>query len=214
MAKLTYAQKQRVNRRNADIFRLQEQYQRSVEDYGAKIGPKEQAFKAEMEKYDALYKPYAERANAYKSRLDAYMEKINAYRNTPETFVARNVVYGPSYLNGGYIPYNAKGPGERQAMPANARFVASGEYGVNSPQVGNIVTRGGLPDPGSFTEKFEEQAPLAPAGLDISQEKAKLQLDKDYTEREVNERSKARLRAVQRGNARPMLSSGTNISKA
>lgn len=82
---------------------------------------------------------------------------------------------------------------------------------------GDIVKRGGA-DPGEFTEKFTEtftmeapEAPAEPATLDLSAEKAKLEEERNIMEREIGERTKARTRAVQRGQQRPMLSSGTTL---
>ena len=65
MAKLTYAQQQRIARRTADITRLQSQYARSVEDYTSQVGAKETAFKAEMDKYNAAYAPYQQKATEH-----------------------------------------------------------------------------------------------------------------------------------------------------
>lgn len=215
MAKLTYAQQQRVARRTADITRLQSQYARSVEDYTASVGTKESAFKAEMEKYNAAYEPYQAKATAYQTRLSDYQKKLEAYQKAPLKTLASQVYYGkapggPGYLGDRYVQYNASGPGQEKALPAGYEFINTNPA---VPYFGDIVGKD-VPNPGKFTEQFNEQAPLAPTALDISAEKSKLEGDKAYTEREVDERSKARLRAVQRGNTRPMLSAGTNISKA
>jgi hypothetical protein len=82
---------------------------------------------------------------------------------------------------------------------------------------GYIYERGG-PDPGEFTEKFEEkftevapEAPVEPEAPDTSAALAKLNEEKAILERETAERTKARTRAVQRGQQRPMLSSGTTL---
>jgi len=215
MAKLTYAQQQRVARRTADITRLQSQYARSVEDYTAAVGTKETAFKAEMDKYNAAYEPYQAEATAYQTRLSDYQKKVDAYQQAPLKTIASEVYYGkapggPGYLGDRYVYYKASGPGQEKTIPNGYSFINTNPA---VPYFGDIVGKD-VPDPGVFTEKFDKQAPLAPAALDISAEKAKLEGDKAYTEREVDERAKARLRAVQRGNTRPMLSAGTNISKA
>ena len=227
MAKLTYAQQQRVARRTADITRLQSQYARSVEDYTASVGTKETAFKAEMEKYNAAYEPYQAKATAYQTRLSDYQKKLEAYQKAPlenydnyqyiprlNAYASRdqvkygNQTYGPKVASGPFISEMVADPNaSKGGIPTYAFRLKSG-YSL----YGNTISGKSVADPGTFNEKFDEQAPLAPAALDISAEKAKLENDKAYTEREVDERSKARLRAVQRGNTRPMLSAGTNIS--
>jgi hypothetical protein len=215
MAKLTYAEQQRVARRTADITRLQSQYARSVEDFNAQVGSKETAFKAEMDKYNSAYGSYQQNASAYQSRLSDYQNRLAAYQATPTKTIASQVYYGgapggPKYLGNRYVYYRASGPGQEKAIPEGYEFVNT------NPRVsyfGDIIGKG-VKAPTPFTETFNEVAPTAPAALDISAEKAKLQGEKDYTNREVDERAKAKLRAVQRGNARPMLSAGTNITKA
>lgn len=215
MAKLTYAQQQRVARRTADITKLQSQYARSVEDYTAAVGTKETAFKAEMDKYNAAYQPYQAKATAYQARLSDYQNRLNAYQAAPLKTIASQVYYGgapggPKYLGNTYVAYNASGPGQNKPIPAGYEFVNTNP---RVPYFGDIVGKD-VANPGAFTEQFTEQAPVAPAALDISAEKTKLQGEKDYTSREVDERTKSRLRAVQRGNSRPMMSAGTNLTKA
>ena len=229
MAKLTYAQQQRIARRTADITRLQSQYARSVEDYTAQVGAKETAFKAEMEKYNAAYAPYQQKATAYQSRLADYQKKVDAYQKAPleeynnyqyiprlNAYASRdqvkygNNVYGPRVASGPFISEMVEDPNAAKGgIPTYAFRLKSG-YSIS----GNTIYGKSVADPGAFTEKFDEPAPVAPAALDIAAEKAKLEGDKAYTEREVDERTKARLRAVQRGNSRPLMSAGTNINKA
>ena len=228
MAKLTYAQQQRIARRTADITRLQSQYARSVEDYTASVGAKETAFKSEMDKYNAAYEPYQQRATAYQSRLADYQKKVEAYQKAPleeynnyqyiprlNAYASRdqvnygNQVYGPRVASGPFVGEMVADPNAAKGgIPTYAFRLKSG-YSIS----GNTIYGKSVGDPGTFNEKFEEQAPVAPAALDISAEKSKLEGDKAYTEREVDERTKARLRAVQRGNTRPMMSAGTNINK-
>lgn len=229
MAKLTYAQQQRVARRTADITRLQSQYARSVEDFTAAVGGKETAFKAEMEKYNAAYEPYQQRATAYQSRLSDYQKRLQTFQNAPNenydnyqyiprlnAYASRdqvkygNQAYGPKVASGPFISEMVADPNaSRGGIPTYAFRLKSG-YSL----YGNTISGKSVADPGPFTEKFDEQAPVAPAALDITAEKTKLQGEKDYTAREVDERTKARLRAVQRGNSRPMMSAGTNLTKA
>lgn len=213
MANLTYAQKQRVARRTADITKLQQQYARSVEDYTASVGTKETAFKAEMDKYNAAYEPYQQKATAFQSRLTEYQKLADAYTSAPMKTIAENVYVGG--LSGAYnLPVGYYRPRNTQSMQ-NYK-IPDGYEAVgydSSTKMASIMGKD-VKSPGEFTEKFTEVAPVAPVALDISAEKAKLQGEKDYTAREVDERTKARLRAVQRGNSRPMMSAGANLTKA
>jgi len=210
MAKLTYAQQQRIARRTADITRLQSQYARSVEDYTSQVGAKETAFKAEMDKYNAAYAPYQQKATEYQSRLADYQKRLDEYQKAPLNTIATRVVTGMGAIPAGYYArYDQNRPGY-QKIPDGYEAIYDGDP---ITYLRSIVGKD-VKNPGTFNEKFDEQAPVAPAALDISAEKTKLEGDKAYTEREVDERSKARLRAVQRGNTRPMLSAGTNINKA
>lgn len=230
MAKLTYAQQQRIARRTADITRLQSQYARSVEDYTSQVGAKETAFKAEMDKYNAAFEPYQQRATAYQSRLTDYQKKVEEYQKMPmqeyknyqyiprlNAYASRdqvnygNQVYGPRVASGPFVGEMVRDANaEKGGIPTYAFKLKDG-YSIDGA---GVIYGKGITAPGEFTEKFTEQAPVAPAALDISAEKSKLEGDKAYTEREVDERTKARLRAVQRGNSRPMMSAGTNINKA
>ena len=230
MAKLTYAQQQRVARRTADITRLQSQYARSVEDYTAQVGAKETAFKSEMDKYNAAYAPYQQKATEYQSRLAEYQRKVDEYQKAPmqeyknyqyiprlNDYASRdqvkygNNIYGPRVASGPFVGEMVRdGNAEKGGIPTYAFKLKDG-YSIDGA---GVIYGKGITAPGEFTEKFTEQAPVAPAALDISAEKSKLEGDKAYTEREVDERTKARLRAVQRGNTRPMMSAGTNINKA
>jgi hypothetical protein len=215
MAKLTYAQQQRLNRRSGDIMKLQSDYSRSVEDYTASVGTKETAFKAEMDKYNAAYEPYQQKATAYQTRLSEYQKQLDAYQKAPMKTLASEVYYGkapggPGYLGNRYVSYKASGPGQEKVIPDNYEFI-----NTNSavPYFGDIIGKD-VKNPGKFTEQFTDVAPEAPAALDIKAEQTKLQGEKDYTAREIDERTKSKLRAVQRGNSRPMLSAGTNLNKA
>lgn len=219
MAKLSYAEQQRLNRRSGDILKLQSQYARSVEDYTAAVGTKETAFKAEMDKYNAAYEPYQQKATAFQGRLSDYQTRLQAYQNAPMQTLAREVYYGRAPGVTGYM-YNTLGDrynSYRAQNYNNARAIPEGYQFINTnPRVsyfGDIIGKD-VKNPGAFTEQFNEQAPVAPAALNIKAEQTKLQGEKDYTSREIDERSKSRLRAVQRGNSRPMLSSGTNLNKA
>lgn len=232
--RLTYAEQQRLARRTSDISRLQSEYQRSVQDYSASVGVKESAFKAEMDKYNELYSGYEGRLNAFKSRLQDYQAKAKAYADAPlETYknftaIPRlgtgvygssdytrygNQLYGPRVVSGPFIQSMVRDPNaERGGIPTYAFTLKPGySFSGSGGAIGDIYGKSVL-NPGEFTEKFEEPAPAMPAALDVSKEKAKLDEAKAYTEREVDERAKARVRAVQRANARPMLSQGVNIN--
>ena len=209
---LTYAQKQMAKRRSGDINRLTSDYQRAVEQYKTNVGGKEQAFQAEMAKYNEAFGGYEQRSTAYQKRLLDYMDKMRAYQSAPMQTLASQVYFGgaghPRLKANEYVRWNASGPGQQQIIPSGYEFVNTNPA---VPYFGDIIGKS-VPNPGAFTEQFNEQAPAAPAAMDISAERTALQGEKDYTEREIEERKKARLRAVGRGTQRGMLSAGTNIS--
>jgi hypothetical protein len=227
---LTYAQKQMAKRRSGDINRLTSDYQRAVEQYKTNVGGKEQAFQAQMAKYNEAFGGYEQRSTAYQKRLLDYMDKMKAYQSAPMeqyrpgrgfTYIPRlnaysrndyqnygNQRYGPSVASGPFISEMVRDPNaERGGIPTYAFRLKEG-YELS----GDTIIGKSVKSPGEFTEKFEEQAPAAPAAMDIAAERAALQGEKDYTEREIDERRKSRLRAVGRGAQRSMLSAGTNIS--
>ena len=207
---LTYAQKQMAKRRSGDINRLTSDYQKAVEQYKQNVGTKETAFKGEMDKYNEIFSGYEQRSTAYQQRLLDYMDKLKVYQAAPMKTLSEYAfvggMSGAANLPAGYYRPQ-KGPFQNYKIPEGYEAV-----GYN-PQTKTASIMGkDIPNPGAFTEKFEEQAPEAPAMMDISAEKAALQGEKDYTEREIEERKKSRLRAVGRGTQRGMLSAGTNIT--
>jgi hypothetical protein len=227
---LTYAQKQMAKRRSGDINRLTSDYQRAVEQFKTNVGSKEQAFQAEMAKYNEAFGGFEQRSTAYQKRLLDYMDRMKAYQAIPMqefrdkygyTYIPRlnaysssetqkysNTVYGPKVASGPFVGEMVRDEAaERGGIPTYAFKLKEG-YEFS----GGTIFGKGVKSPGEFTEKFEEQAPVAPAVMDISAERAALQGEKDYTEREIAERKQARLRAVGRGTQRGMLSAGTNIS--
>ena len=224
---LTYAQKQLAKRRSGDINRLTSDYQQAVSQYTSKVGEKEKAFQGEMAKYNEAFSGYESRSTAYQQRLLDYMNKMKAYQAAPTEnysnyqFVPRlnayasreqknygNQVYGPKVASGPFVGEMVRDPNaERGGIPTYAFKLKEGYQFAGDTIFGKSVK-----SPGEFTEKFEEPAPSAPAAMDISAEKAALQGEKDYTEREIDERKKSRLRALGRGTQRGMLSAGTNIS--
>ena len=230
--RLTYAEKMRLARRTSDITRLQSELQRSMQDYQASVGQKETAFNAQMADYNKLYEGYKGRLDAYNSRLSDYQTRLKAFQDAPwESYddfevVSRlgpnvyastrttkygNNVYGPIVPSGPYIGSMVRDPGaEKGGIPTYAFTLKEG-YSFSGPSSRGVIVGKSVLSPGEFTEKFEEQAPTAPT-LDIAAEKAKLEADRAYTEREVDERTKSRLRADQRASSRPMLSRGTNIN--
>jgi hypothetical protein len=222
---LSYAQKQMAKRRSGDINRLTSDYQQAVSQYTSKVGEKEKVFQGEMDVYNQLFGAYEAKSTAYQKRLLDYMDRLKAYQAKPmETYTTGKggYRYAPrinAYFSSDTIRYSGQSSGP---APVYGPFV--GSYVQDGP-VANTAFRlapgytfsggtiyGKTGDPGAFTEKFEETAPTAPKLMDISAEKAALQSEKDYTDREIAERSKARLRAVGRGAQRGMLSAGTNIS--
>lgn len=211
---LSYAQKQMAKRRSGDINRLTSDYQQAVSQYTTKVGEKQQAFQGEMDKYNQVFGGYEQRSTAYQNRLLDYMNKLKTYQATPETTVHNEIRWKYGTPSSGVF-YRVSDLGKANSRPPEYRLNPGEEFiNLNSaaPDYGKVVTRGGLTRPGEFTEKFTEEAPAAPAALDISAEKTALQGEKDYTEREIAERKKSRLRAVGRGASRGMLSAGTNLT--
>jgi hypothetical protein len=222
----------RLARRTSDITRLQSDLQRSMQDYQASVGQKEAVFNTQMTDYNRLYEGYKGRLDAYNTRLSDYQKRLKTYQDAPwESYndfqvVSRlgpnvyastqtrnygNNVYGPIVPSGPFIGSMVRDPNaERGGIPTYAFTLKEG-YSFSGPSSRGVIGGKSVLSPGEFTEKFEEQAPTAPT-LDIAAEKAKLEADRAYTEREVDERTKSRLRAVQRASARPMLSRGTNIN--
>ena len=221
---LTYAQKQMAKRRSGDINRLTSDYQRAVEQYKTNVGGKEQAFQAEMAKYNEAFGGYEQRSTAYQKRLLDYMDRMKAYQSAPmeEYRDKYGYVYVPrlnAYSSSESTRYSGQQYGPKKVYGPFVDSYVDGGYGSTAFKLkegyefsGGTVFGKSVKSPGEFTEKFEEQAPAAPAAMDISAERAALQGEKDYTEREIDERKKARLRAVGRGTQRGMLSAGTNIS--
>jgi hypothetical protein len=227
---LTYAQKQMAKRRSGDINRLTSDYQRAVEQFKTNVGGKEQAFQAEMAKFNEAFGGYEQRSTAYQKRLLDYMDKMKAYQAAPMqefrdkygyTYIPRlnaysssetqrysGQQYGPKVASGPFIGEMVRDPNAEQAGIPTYAFRLKEGYEFS----GGTIFGKSVKSPGEFTEKFEEQAPAAPTAMDISAERTALQGEKDYTEREIEERKKARLRAVGRGTQRGMLSAGTNIS--
>lgn len=227
MATLTYAQKQRIARRNSDINRLQSEFMRSSQEYNTAVDNKTATFNSQMSEYNNLYSGYSSRLSAYKAKLDDFNARNRAYLDAPwenysgfttvnrlgsgvysstKTRLVGNQVYVPEAPPSQVVASMVYDPNLR-GLAGDYAFRLKPGYTYS----GGSIYGKSVQDPGSFTEKFDEPAPVTPT-LDISAESAKLQADKAYTEREVDERVKARARAVQRQNARPMLSSGTNIN--
>lgn len=224
---LSYAQKKMLQRRSGDINRLTSDYQQAVQQYTTKVGEKEKTFQEEMAKYNEAFSGYESKSTAYQQRLLDYMNRMKAYQALPtenysnyqyiprlNAYASRdqvkygNNVYGPRVASGPFVGEMVGDPNAaRGGIPTYAFRLKEG-YQFS----GDTIFGKSAQSPGEFTEKFEEQAPVAPALLDISAEKSALQGERDYTDREIEERKKARLRAVGRGTQRGMLSAGTNIS--
>jgi hypothetical protein len=189
-----------AKRRSGDINRLTSDYQQAVSQYTSKVGEKEKVFQGEMDKYNAAHESYQQRASAYQSRITNYQKALDAYQKDP----GRVVMEGWDAGGGMFTIQDGR---QRRNVPIPAGGWVEAGKGLFS-----VVKQKNLANPGAFTEKFEEPTPTAPKLMDISAEKAALQSEKDYTDREIAERNKSRLRAVGRGAQRGMLSAGTNIS--
>lgn len=104
----------------------------AVNMFNSVINPKQQ--ETQMA-YDILSREYQD----YLTDVNTYNAAVDKYNSEPPRVVAQRVVYGPGWLNGGYIRYGATGPGERQSMPAGGYFVYNPAYRVGG--VGDIYVK-------------------------------------------------------------------------
>jgi hypothetical protein len=218
----TYYEKVVARRRNSDILKLQETYGRAVEDYGVATAQKQTEYEKQMSDYSQMFGTYEQKYSTFKAKADEYNRKLELY-NTKTAITGSYIgqLYDKDYL---WIGSNApQGVDIRYAvdMPrsgATGFYLKEGyefvpETFQKGGMTGYIQKRGG-PDPGEFTDKFEETPPDAPAAMDLTAEKAKLEFEKSTMEREIDERTKSRLRAAKRGAGRPMLSAGVSVASA
>lgn len=253
MAVTRYQKQQAARRSTRDIARLQQTFQRAVEDFNAQTGQQMKEFESQVANYNAAYGTYEQRFKDYETRVNQYNQTVNSYNARALAFQQRanefnrkldayntltrisgereiGQLYGKDYMYlpaGGMLPSNLR-PAVTFVGDFGFRLNPGYEYVEldfnRGGTYGYIAKRGG-PDPGEFTEKFTEQAPAdftepapeapaEPTAPDLTAAKAKLNEERAIMEREINERSKARLRAVQRGQQRPMLSTGANLQPA
>jgi hypothetical protein len=215
-----YQKQAAARRRTGDITRLADQYQRNVQ---AITGEYEQAFaqfqqqtkeklapyESALERYQTeTYPAYEKAAENYRAQSLAFEKKIEGYNKAVASFNTWNPV--ASDVN--YWDFLANYLGGKEA---DIGLVYEWEQTREVPMVaayGTVTKRAG-PDPGEFTEKFEEKLPTAPdaptppeiGAFDASQFDARRgQLETEF-KRELGERRSARQRAVSRGGARPLL---------
>ena len=219
----TYYEKVVARRRNSDILKLQETYSRAVEDYGVATTQKQTEYEKQMAQYSTMFGTYEQKYADFKARAEDYNRRLELY-NT-KTVVPGDIGqnYGQNfYYTSGYYSGKSYVPGRELPREATRYIGATGfvlnpgyefvptEFGRGGMK-GYVQKRGGA-DPGEFTEKFEEAPPEAPAAMDLTAEKAKLEFEKSTMEREIDERTKSRLRAARRGTDRPMLSAGVSVA--
>lgn len=104
----------------------------AVNMFNSVINPKQQ--ETQMA-YDILNREYQD----YLNETNQYNAAVDKYNSEPPRVVAQRVVYGPGWLQGGYIRYGASGPGERRAMSAGGYFVYNPAYRVGG--VGDIYVK-------------------------------------------------------------------------
>jgi hypothetical protein len=206
----------------------QTEYEKQMAQYSTAFGS-----------YEQRYNTFKGKADAYNQALQAYNTKTYATYAPGSSFqvwtgtswggvvpLTGNVralqIYGKPW----YSPENPSTHGGRylgagrssveQVFQSNLSYLNPGwtfepDTFHKGGMTGSFYKRGGA-DPGEFTEKFEETPPDAPAPMDLTAEKAKLEFEKSTMEREIDERAKARLRAAKRGSGRPMLSAGVSVA--
>lgn len=217
----TYYEKVVARRRNSDILKLQETYSRAVEDYGVATAQKQTEYEKQMADYSKMFGTYEQKYSTFKAKADEYNRQLELYNTKIKMSGDADVgqLYGDNYYW-----YRRQGAIDSNLRPA-VTFIGSTGFVLNpgyefvptSFQKGGMsgyVQKRGGPDPGEFTEKFEETPPDAPAPMDLTAEKAKLEFEKSTMEREIDERAKARLRAAKRGSGRPMLSAGVSVASS
>lgn len=203
MATLPYFKQSRLSRRkSSDITRLATNYKNEI---NAMTGDYETAFSDWSKKRDEVLAPYNAAVEKYKgdystyeTSLAAYKEKLSAYTSLLEDIQKNPTVQVGQYAfknKAGYI-YNINGTNY------NVSSLPDGYTGEN----GILYKRR---DPGTFTETAPTAptSPVAPEvkDFDTSQfDQRRAALETNY-KREVDERKSAKLGAVARKQARPML---------
>ena len=106
----------------------------AVEMFDNIINPKQE--KVDLA-YDMLLKEYQD----YLAEVETYNSAADKYNSEKPKLHASRIVYGPGWLNGGYIRIGASGPGERQPMPKDGYFVPNSSYGYNTGTHGDIYVK-------------------------------------------------------------------------
>ena len=204
-------------RRSSDIDRLAQQYQK---DIAALAGDYEQSFMGTQAEREKQMQPYNLAAEQYR------MEAMPAYERQLQDFQKRIGDYQ------GSLAEIEKNPFEAQKIPGSFRYQNIKKAGSADPYEWGYVIDGtwrsarALPEGyveekegGSFALKkkaiptFTEKAPTAPTAPEMPElagfDETKFQTRRGELEstfkREVGERKAARLGAVSRRSARPML---------
>ena len=209
----------------------QTEYERQMSDYSKMFGT-----------YEQKYANFKSRADTYNKALEAFNTKTYLEYKPNSGFqtwtgydwggsipltgkVRASQLYGqdyfwfsmPSSKYGGRFTGEARSSIE-EGFQSNLSYLKSGwtfepDTFNKGGMSGTVYKRGGA-DPGEFTEKFEETPPDAPAPMDLTAEKAKLEFEKSTMEREIDERTKSRLRAARRGSGAQMLSAGVSVASS
>jgi hypothetical protein len=207
----------------------QTEYEKQMADYSKMFGT-----------YEQKYADFKSRADTYNKALEAFNTKTYLEYKPGAGFqswtgydwggvsalsgkVRANQLYGQSYFwfDTPNSKYGGRFTGEtrssiEEAFQSNLSYLKPGwtfepDTFNKGGMSGTVYKRGGA-DPGEFTEKFEEKPPETPAAMDLTAEKAKLEFEKSTMEREIDERTKSRLRAARRGSGAQMLSAGVTVT--
>lgn len=207
----SYQKKVSARRKTSDIERLANQFNT---DIGAVTSDYETAFADYTKKRDEVMAPYNAAVDTYKKDFSLYEESLAKYKNNLNAYTTQL----ENYQNNPVVAITA--PHRNITRNGYRGMIITGvEYQLD----GNWYDRNNLPDGYTYesgqlykTQKaptFTEKAPTAPesptaptvADFDSTQfEQKKAALETNF-KREVAERKSARLGAVSRKSARPLL---------
>lgn len=227
-----YQKQQIARRRTSDITRLASEYQRNVSGLTTEY---ETAFSKWQKEREAVMTPYQAELTKYKTALEDYTKNVaEPYKAAVETYNTKAAAYQKlldDYSSGKYDVSGSlrswyENSVYRSAINLGGREVPSdvvqnpGAYGyqfVYTPvQLGRrgqnyYLARPKISEPApekpAEPTKFTAQAPVEPTVKAFDQapfEQKKTELESQY-KREVDERKAAKLGAVQRKSARPLL---------
>lgn len=227
MAETQYQKRMKV-RRMSDIERLAREYSKNVESMTSQYQQSYAAYQkdvaAKMAPYETAVEQYKTGMANYEAQAKAYQRKLSAYQKALEDFpTSEGTKIGSSFaggkqgdvfrIDGNIYSVNAELPVNYYSKPVYETAISYPRHGGPTPY--QKLVRYDLYKK-TPPKEFTEEAPVAPtaptkpeiAPFDQSQFEAKgKELGKTF-QREVGERKSARLGAVGRRMARPMLQEG------